>query len=91
VVSTLGGATRPSSSGCVSRTPIDASLAEPFDSCRLGVRMRTHHGPKASRENAVEFLNGYPHRAETWLYIGNLPLQDAFPNRAFLQPESIGD
>jgi hypothetical protein len=53
--------------------------------------MRTHHGPKASRENAVEFLNGYPHRAETWLYIGNLPLQDAFPNRAFLQPESIGD
>ena len=53
--------------------------------------MGCNHGPKASSEDAVEFLNGNPHGPETGLYIGDLPLQDAFPNRAFLQSESIGD
>ena len=53
--------------------------------------MRRHYGSKASRKDAFEFLNGNPHGPETGLYIGDLPLQDAFPNRAFLQPESIGD
>jgi hypothetical protein len=52
--------------------------------------MRGHHGPKTSREDAVEFLNGNPHRPKTGLYIGYLPLQDAFPNRAFLQAKSVG-
>ena len=54
-------------------------------------RIGRHHGPKASGEDAFEFLNGNPHRPETGLHIGNLPLQDTFPNRAFLQPESVGD
>jgi hypothetical protein len=53
--------------------------------------MGRHYGPKTSRQDAFEFLNGNPHSPETGLYIGNLPLQDAFPNRAFFQPESIGN
>jgi hypothetical protein len=53
--------------------------------------MGRNHGTKASRKDAFEFLNGNPHSPETGLYIGDLPLQDAFPNRAFLQPESIGN
>jgi hypothetical protein len=53
--------------------------------------MGRHHGPKASRQDAIEFLNGNPHSPETGLYIGDLPLQDAFPNRAFFQPKSFGN
>jgi len=56
----------------------------------LGARMGRHYGSKASRQDAFEFLNGNPHGSETGLYIGDLPLQDAFPNRAFLQAESVG-
>jgi hypothetical protein len=52
--------------------------------------MGRHYGPKASSEDALEFFDGNPHRPETGLYIGDLPLQDPFPNRAFLQAESVG-
>ena len=62
----------------------------PFDSFRLGNRIGSHHGAKASGEDAFELLNGNPHRPEARLYIGNLPLQDPFPNGTFLQPESVG-
>ena len=52
--------------------------------------MRRHHRPKASGEDAFEFLNGNPHRPETRLHVGNLPLQNTLSNGTFLQPESVG-
>lgn len=70
------------------RTPIDSSVAEPFDPFRLDARIGRHHGPKASSEDAVEFLHGNSHGPETGLHIGNPP-QNAFPNGTFLQPEVV--
>ena len=46
---------------------------------------------KAGRQDAFQFFYGNSHSTKTRFDVRNLPLQDAFANRAFLEAQSFCD